>query len=836
MDQELPPELDENTPVVWPTDPEEETNNNGMTDNDTNDEDKAGTSDSTAASYSYWFGGEVGTASQNDSLSEDDEEEEEEMDAEQQKPQRSRHKKDEDDDPDWTEENDGIVLPKKRVKLKREEDSVTKTPSSAGSGAGSAESKQYLRFRFSWTEDFKWLKYDAWSKEMFCRICQQAGQVGEFATEGSRHFDKTSLHMHNVSKDHVEAEFIVKRLAANKSKNGAIPSLEPTPHIDDDDDDDVESQNMLYSETALIIALRTAFYAAQNACDKTPTQVYQSMMALQDACNDLGAKELRLGKQPNHTLILREPSASDEKAEYAFGDDESLADMHDVLARIVQEDLYNKISHCDYIGIIIQEYPDADLQPLQMQLVIHARYTHKGHVYAGFLATIIVSEDKPDEAVKEVLRVLQECDILMQKVVAVQIQCPKKNGKLVTSSGIHHWQMAKSFADISANMIVLVSAQRHPTWNTCLSLATQKLEEGTKYQHLLGRLVTYLQSISPKLQAVEPLKQLVNDPLCQWDGLQMPPWIMVQKTAKVVCSTWPTLIEVLETEATAQKDTQAQQLKDELQKYQFLAFVHLLLDCLPILNDLEIQLNCKSPKEACQHLTECLNNVLEHPGDNERRLTEGVDVEKKTFCNHSINISEQQQERSNQMREDLIQSICMEIDTRCNVLEKAVMLRGSFKSLDPMVLASKKESELGEFGRKDLQELTAAFLDVSSEKDLFPEYQEMKMILFTHHKNDSLKAVSEKINPGKIQKQVPMTPKGVERCPNMIRLLRCAVTIPGVCRKADEEVRQMLRQSQEFMEKHGTEATTLSRMMIANHGVKISAFDFIAALQEWNSL
>ncbi len=300
--------------------------------------------------------------------------------------------------------------------------------------------------------------------------------------------------------------------------------------------------------------------------------------------------------------------------------------------------------------------------------------------------------------------------------------------------------------------------------------------------------------------------------------------------------TWPTLVEVLETEANTQKDSQAQQLLDEFQKYQFLAFIHLVLDCIPILDDLEIQLNSKSPLKACEYLTDALNNLQECPGEHQRRFADGLVLEKKkTFCNHNIYVSEQQQERADQMQEDFIQSICGEVDSRCTVMEKASMLRKSFRILDPMILSSKKESELGEFGRDDLQQITRVFLGMPADKDLFPEYQEMKMLLLTHHKHDSLKTVSEKINPVRVQKQAPVTPKGVERCPNMIKLIRCAVSIPGVCRKADHHVTLMLRQTQDFLEKHGTEATTLSRMMIANHGVKINAFDFMAALQEWNS-
>ncbi len=471
---ELPPELDENTPVVWPTDPEEETDAGGVTSNDNaNEDDSQGTSSSKASTYSYWFGGVMKEKEDEDEESlDEDEKTEEEEDHPQLK--RSKKKDEEDDDPDWTEEIDGIVMPKKRVKRKQDISNTKQSSGSIGNAVSSGENKQSSRFRFQWTEDFSWLKYDSQSKEMFCSICQQAGQKGEFATEGSKNFGKTSLYFHNCSAEHKEAELIVKRLSSKESDDSALLAPEPTPDIEDEED--IEPQNTLFSDTALIAALRTAFYAAQNDHDKAPTDVYKSMMALQDACNVPGTKALRLGKHSDKSMVLN--TSEENEADYAFGDDESLAEMHDVLARIVQEDLYNKINHCGFISIIIQEYPNADLQPLQMQLVVHARYTHKGQLNVGFLGIVMASEDKPDEAVKEILTVLEECDIMMQKVVAVEIQCPKKNGKLLTSSRIHHWQMAKSFADLDADMIVLVSAQRHLPWHTCISLATQSLEEG----------------------------------------------------------------------------------------------------------------------------------------------------------------------------------------------------------------------------------------------------------------------------------------------------------------------------------------------------------------------
>lgn len=67
---------------------------------------------------------------------------------------------------------------------------------------------------------------------------------------------------------------------------------------------------------------------------------------------------------------------------------------------------------------------------------------------------------------------------IFDKVIAVQINCQKKNGKSGVSSSIHHWQMAEKFAQVGPHLIILVSAQRHPPWNICVSLATQRLEEG----------------------------------------------------------------------------------------------------------------------------------------------------------------------------------------------------------------------------------------------------------------------------------------------------------------------------------------------------------------------
>ena len=61
-----------------------------------------------------------------------------------------------------------------------------------------------------------------------------------------------------------------------------------------------------------------------------------------------------------------------------------------------------------------------------------------------------------------------------------------------------------------------------------------------------------------------------------------------------MCSVWPTLIEVLETEAsstTEEKkdgDNQAKHLLEDLQKYQFLAFVHFLLDVIAAVRDFEV--------------------------------------------------------------------------------------------------------------------------------------------------------------------------------------------------------------------------------------------------------
>ena len=276
--------------------------------------------------------------------------------------------------------------------------------------------KPIARFRFQWTDEFKWLHYNAVAKVMFCKLCQQAGKTGEFATIGCVNFYKGSLHAHDISKEHIEAECQAKKVNQDQLDDVSQDALLVRDTADDLEEGAMDSQNTVYSEAALLVALRTAYYVAQNQADKSPTHVYKSMMALQDSCHVLGAQELRLGKQPEKTFILKQSSSSEPSPEYAFGDDESLAEMHDVLARIVQEDLYNKITQCDFTTIVIQENPDVDLQPLQIQLVIHARYSHKGHVSVGFLATVIVSEDKPEDAVKEVLQVLQECDIPIQKV------------------------------------------------------------------------------------------------------------------------------------------------------------------------------------------------------------------------------------------------------------------------------------------------------------------------------------------------------------------------------------------------------------------------------------
>lgn len=406
--EDLPPELDENTPVVWPTDPEMDSE---MVQDE--DDDKPSTSDD--KTYSYWFGGHMddGNHADEDQDTEIEESEAEEFEEQQLKPasRKSRQKNESDDDPDWTEENDGMVMPKKR---KRKQEPVKTL---GGAKLDDTDlGKPIARFRYQWTDVFKWLHFNAVAKVMFCKICRQAGKTGEFATLGCSNFDKGSLHAHDISKEHTEAECQVKNMNQDQLDDISQDASLVPETADDLKEGDMDSQNTLYSEAALLVALRTAYYAAQNQGDKSPTLVYKSMMTLQDSCHVSGARELRLGKQPEKTFIVKQSSTSEPSPEYAFGDDESLAEMHDVLARIIQEDLYNKISQCDFVTIVIQENADVDLQPLQMQLVIHARYTHKGHVSVGFLATVIVSGDKPEDAVKEVLQVLQECDIPIQKV------------------------------------------------------------------------------------------------------------------------------------------------------------------------------------------------------------------------------------------------------------------------------------------------------------------------------------------------------------------------------------------------------------------------------------
>ena len=70
--EDLPPELDENTPVVWPTDPEMDSE---MLQDE--DDDKPSTSD--GKPFSYWFGGHM---DDEDHVDEDQDAETEESEAE----------------------------------------------------------------------------------------------------------------------------------------------------------------------------------------------------------------------------------------------------------------------------------------------------------------------------------------------------------------------------------------------------------------------------------------------------------------------------------------------------------------------------------------------------------------------------------------------------------------------------------------------------------------------------------------------------------------------------------------------------------------------------------
>lgn len=247
-----------------------------------------------------------------------------------------------------------------------------------------------------------------------------------------------------------------------------------------------------------------------------------------------------------------------------------------------------------------------------------------------------------------------------------------------------------------------------------------------------------------------------------------------------------------------------------------------------------MELNYKTAEEACQHITGVLNDLQENPGENEHSFANRCDSENTKFCDHRMYFTEQQRARVELMRVDLAQDVIEHVEARCNVLVKGGVRR-AFRILNPKVLAALKEYELGEFGREDLRTLIGAFYPKLDPllNDFFPEYQEMKLILYNHHKNDSYKVASEKLGAGKNQSaMLSKSPRNAY----VTKLLHCALTVPGVCVKADQHVGKLLKQSHDFMEKYGTDATTLSRMMIATHGQKMSTFDFVAALQEWNSL
>lgn len=502
--------MEDGTPVVWPTSPDDDDTVDAppaIKQEPIDDDSEATDNDepqqpSQQGYFSHWFGGEVATEDHGEGGDNDDEDMATDdlqdiygtTSAERAKSsgskKRPRHQKRvSDDDPDWTEENDRAPARKRAAKIRQQSRSqVMSGGSSTSSSTTSTSDKGFSqRFRFMWTEEYQWLRYDATNKLMFCRVCQQAGRLGEFSTQGCNNFSKLALHVHNGSKEHVEAERNVTRLTSE----GAVLS-EPMGSTMDDDandhhqgegdtDEEVDTQNMLYSESALMVALKTAYFAAhQPDSERQTTQVYSSMMALQDSCNVQGAKELRLARQPVQMSTLDDTPLGEDCPQpgYAFGDEESLAEMHDVLARIVQEDLYSKISQSPFIAVVIQEHPDADLQPGQTQLVVHARYTHRGKVCVGFLAAVMVPEDSTAETVDAVMRVLNECELPVEKVVAVQIQCPRKSGQVaVTASEVHHWAVAKGFVDLGKT-VVLVSAQKHPPWNACITLALQKLEEG----------------------------------------------------------------------------------------------------------------------------------------------------------------------------------------------------------------------------------------------------------------------------------------------------------------------------------------------------------------------
>ena len=423
------------------------------------------------------------------------------------------------------------------VSENNETDETDGSCETTGEGASKHSSSEERKFQSKWLTLWPWLTFE--DGAMYCKLCLKKGKKNTM-TAGCKSFKTSSLTRHEELTDHKHA------IAEGELQANFNASL---------------SKMFIEEDEAIMKAMKAIYWMAS---ENLPMTKYESMMQL---LKDLGV--------PIACLKVSE------RVDY-----ESYYTANEILSAIstqIDAEVSERIERSPFVTILADESTDI---ANKKRMTMHARIVDpKTSVAETVYLRDVEYEDGTGEGLaQEILNEVQKRKIPPTKMIGFG-----SDGANVMSGegkGVHG-----RLKEQNAHM-VHIHCMAHRL-ALCTSQAANDIPRLKKYQEWLTSLFYYMKASATREHELHKVQEVLNHPVLKYKEIHAVRWLSCYEAVEAVYRTLDPLISYFH-QRKASKDPKAKGLLKAMASTQFIYITYLLMDVLPIVSRLCLQLQAEN--------------------------------------------------------------------------------------------------------------------------------------------------------------------------------------------------------------------------------------------------
>ena len=455
--------------------------------------------------------------------------------------------------------------------------------SESSSSSGSFSKQRTSGVSTAWITEFN---LETTDNGMVCALCRKFSRRPQKSVSGKatwvdipcKTIRRSALVAHKESRSHREAVEMEVALQASKRDGGIEQAFD-----------------------SVVSAQRKAFFAALKCMYFLNTREIAhttNFIPLLDLAKSLGVQYL-------NDLYVGENAA--------YRSERFVQEIVSALGEVVVRKIRVALQNSPFFVLMIDETTDV---AVMKQLVIYAKYIENGAVQTRFLSMIQIRNGTASTIVEAVTKFCEEWNLDIKKMCGLgsdgaSVMLGKKGGVATLLKARVPFMIANHCV---AHRLALACGQ-----------ASNEIPYLLKFKAVLDQLYRFYDNSPVRTAGLHSIQEVLNEPTLKLSQAKDVRWLSHEKAVNNLRRCFSAVIVSLEREATERTCVEAHGLAVFVQKYEFVATLHMLSDVLPPLAQLsrafqtkDIDFSIVRPLVAATIAT--IHTLMDHPGEHFKSL------------------------------------------------------------------------------------------------------------------------------------------------------------------------------------------------------------------------